>query len=189
MHTPWKQRLKSWMVPQAGGVDSLQDKIAAGLYHYQFHRDDGYIRFHLRVERSGESLLIAGASEAVHISRDGTPVIKRLLEGESRETLASELPTAAEPWIAQGVQILKELGSPSSRFPVFNLSDPVDDPRDAELIAPFQADVELDEAKAFAFDSAKDVGRWYSPCTILADDSNIRLIDWCKQSNGPRTWA
>ena len=185
MHTPWKQRLKSWIVPQAGGVDPLQGNVASGLYHYQFHRDDGYIRFHLRVERSGESLLIAGASEAVQVSRDGTPVIKRLLDGESPQTLANHLPAAAEPWIAQGVRIMAELGSPSSRFPVFNLGDPANDPRDAELIAPFQADVELDNAEHLhsilrkLWDAGIPHAR-FLPTTQTSDDHLVQAVEWAE---------
>ena len=74
---PWHQQLKSWLVPQVHGGGGPRSQIDSGMYHYQRPRDDGYMRFHLRVERSGESLLIAGASEAVRLSRNGTTVIKR----------------------------------------------------------------------------------------------------------------
>ncbi len=139
----WKQHLKTWVVPQpARAVDSGQPKIDTGMYHYQRSRDDGYMRFHLRVERNGQSLLIAGASEAVRLSTTGTTLIKRLLDGESAEQLSSELKSVgAEQLVSEVLEIIEELGSPSSRLPIFNLSDPVDDPCDADLIAPFQADV------------------------------------------------
>jgi radical SAM protein with 4Fe4S-binding SPASM domain len=185
MQTPWKQRLKSWIIPQVGGVGALEEKIAPGLYHYQLLRDDGYMRFHLRVENSGESLLIAGASEAVRISQAGTPVLQRLLQGESPESVAGELPADAEPWIAQGVQIMQELGSPSSRFPVFNLKDPVNDSRDAELIAPFQADVEVDGTGQLQsilrqlWDAGIPHAR-FLPTGQVSDQQLVQAVEWAE---------
>ncbi len=185
MDTAWKQRLKAWMVPQFGTVSSGKESVPAGLYHYQFQRDDGYIRFHLRVERSGQSLLIAGASEAVRVSREGTPLLKRLLEGESGETVARSFPAAAKPWIDRCAHVLKELGSPSARFPVFNLGDPVEETRDAELIAPFQADVEIGEADRLhailrkLWDAGIPHAR-FLPTASVSTEQLVQAVEWAE---------
>ncbi len=188
----WQQQMKSWMVPTPGrAADARQPGIEAGMYHYQRSRDDGFMRFHLRVERNGESLLIAGASEAVRLSRAGTTVIKRMLDGESAEVLASELQAAgadqrrASQLVAEVAEIVAELGSPSSRFPVFNLSDPADDPRDAELIAPFQADVEVENVVQLRSILEK---LWqagipharFLPAAELPDDQLVQAVEWAE---------
>jgi radical SAM protein with 4Fe4S-binding SPASM domain len=183
--TAWKQRLKSWMFPQFGTITPAEADVPSGLYHYQFRRDDGYIRFHLRVERSGQSLLIAGASEAVRVSREGTPLLKRLLEGESGETVAATFPAAAKPWIDRCVQVLEELGSPSSRFPVFNLGDPVEESRDAELIAPFQADVELGDADQLhpILRSLWEAGiphARFLPTASVSTEQLVQAVEWAE---------
>ena len=87
----WQQQLKSWLVPQVDVGDRRSSQVDSGMYHYQRARDDGYMRFHLRVERNGESLLIAGASEAVRLSSDGTYVIKTLLDGGDPKAQAETL--------------------------------------------------------------------------------------------------
>lgn len=179
------QPLKSWIVPDfdTGG---RQPPLEAGMHHYQRPRDDGYMRFHLRVERGGESLLIAGASEAVRLSRDGTAVIKRLLDGEDPQALVDELSSpAAERLVADVQKILEELGSPSARFPIFNLSDPANDPRDADLIAPFQADVDVDDLTLLRSILQK---LWaagiphvrFLPGAQLSDDDLVQAVEWAE---------
>ncbi len=184
---PWKQRLKTWIVPQVRAVGAQQPLVEAGMYHYQRPRDDGYMRFHLRVERSGESLLIAGASEAVRMSRDGTTVIKRLLDGETPEALAGELPPGAQQLVAEVTEIIEELGSPSSRFPIFNLSDPVNDPRDADLMAPFQADVDVEDLAQLRpivqklWEAGIPHAR-FLPAPQLSDDDLVQAVEWAEDS-------
>jgi len=183
----WKQRLKTWVVPRrplAAGAEP--PRVATGMYHYQRARESGYIRFHLRVERSGESLLIAGASEALKLSRAGTAVAKRLLDGEPAVTLAEAFQAGGlGHLVSEVVEMIEELGSPSSRFPIFNLSDPVDDPRDADLMAPFQADVELT-----ARDNVRPILQklWdagiphvrFLPAAELSDQRLLQAVEWAE---------
>lgn len=183
----WKQRWKNWMVPQPGtAVDSGPPCIEPGMYHYQRPRDDGYMRFHLRVEHSGESLLIAGASEAVRLSRAGTTVIKRLLDGGSAADVSREFPQAAgERLVAEVQVIIAELGDPSSRFPIFNISDPLDGPREASLIAPFQADVEIEDLARLRpilqklWEAGIPHAR-FVPAAELPDDQLVQAVEWAE---------
>ena len=187
----WQQQLKSWLVPQVDVGDRRSSQVDSGMYHYQRARDDGYMRFHLRVERNGESLLIAGASEAVRLSCDGTYVIKKLLGGGDPKALVNELSaqgadqSGAEQLVAEVEEIIAELGGPSSRFPIFNLSDPVNDPRDADLMAPFQADVDVEDLSQLRSILQK---LWaagipharFLPGPQLSDDDLVKAVEWAE---------
>ena len=183
----WKQRLKTWVVPQpAQGLGFAGPKVTAGMYHYPRPRDGHFIRFHLRVEPSGESLLIAGASEALRLSRAGTSVTKQLLDGRSAAELVAEWShPGADGLVRQVQEIIDELGSPSSRFPIFNLADPVDDPRDAELMAPFQADVEVNGSPSLRpiLQKLWEAGIPHVrmlPDQNLADDQLLEAVEWAE---------
>ncbi len=143
MDVTWKERIKSWLVPTPAGA-RLAPSVAAGMYHYQHERDGEYIRFHLRVEPHGEALLIAGASEVARLSPAGATAAKALLESNDRDSLVAGVHSPAVQQLYRDVDLLlDELGGGSSRFPIFNLPDPLENARDTERIAPFQADMEI----------------------------------------------
>ena len=145
MTTAWTKRIKSWLVPSPS-APHLAPNVPPGIYHYQCERDSEYIRFHLRIEPNGEALLIAGASEVARLSRVGAEAAKRLLDAEDRNALVASIKHPnVQNLYREVTSLLDELGRPNSRFPIFNLSDPIDSTRDAKLIAPFQADVEIGE--------------------------------------------
>lgn len=139
------QEIKHWILPvtREPGVP----RVEPGLYHYQRARDGAWVRFHLRVDRDGSGLLIAGAAEAVRLTFAGVFVARGLLEGRDAETLARELGSrspgdAVRESVDEVQRVLADLSAPSGRYPIFNLGDPsVEDVPD--LLAPFQADVEL----------------------------------------------
>lgn len=136
---PLPQKLKDWIVPRVGQPKSTV--AAPGLYHYQRELEDGYIRYHLRVDPDGHGLLIAGASEAMRLSPIGTFVAKALLDGQTGDSVAANLAANQSAVIEQVASALDELGRPSGRFPIFNITDPVSSAHRLQLMAPFQADV------------------------------------------------
>jgi radical SAM protein with 4Fe4S-binding SPASM domain len=132
------QRLKRWILPTPGG--QVSQSVAPGLYHYQRETIDGFIRYHLRVDPDGQGVLIAAASEAVRLSPAGAAVAKRLLDGHVVDEIASDLAMPGHD-ISQLKLTIDQLGQPSGRYPIFNLTDPVALDRPSCLMAPFQADV------------------------------------------------
>jgi radical SAM protein with 4Fe4S-binding SPASM domain len=132
----WRERLRRWLVPsrQAG-------HLSPGLYHFVRPMDGRYLRYHLRVETSGQALLVAAASEAARLSPAGAVAARGLLEGRSARELAGELSAhGAGDAVRDVQQLLAHLGQPSVRYPIFNLADPALD-RPTGLLAPFQADL------------------------------------------------
>ncbi len=134
------ERLKNLLIPRPAQRHAAPP-VAPGLYHFQHALDDGFIRFHLRVERDGHALLIAGASEAARLSPAGARIAKVLLGGVPADDLREKTPDLDNTTIDEVARLLEQLGRPSGRFPIFNLSDPATSDRDLELMAPFQADI------------------------------------------------
>lgn len=141
---------REWILPTAAG-SAKATQLAPGLYHYQRARDGQYLRFHLRIDPDGTGLLLAAAAEAIRLSPVAAVVARLLLEGsaldQAVESLTSDyrlsLPDA-EQIVDQVNEVLNDLGRPDSRFPVFNLVDPSAASGDVRLMAPFQADLEID---------------------------------------------
>ena len=78
---------------------------------------------------------------------------------------------------------MDELGGSSSRFPVFNLSDPGFDSRGAELVAPFQADVDVHDLKQLQsiLRSLWEAGIPHArllPDAKLNDDDLVQAVEW-----------
>jgi radical SAM protein with 4Fe4S-binding SPASM domain len=137
------RRWLPWLLPTARGL-SRQARLSPGLYHFQRERDGQYIRYHLRVEGQGHGLLIAAASEAVRLSPLGAAIAHGLLSDRSTAEVAATLglkPTSEA--IVQVERVVRELGRPSARFPIFNLADPAASDQPVDLMAPFQADLEV----------------------------------------------
>lgn len=137
------QRWKHLILPMDQRPDS-PERIEAGLYHFQLERDGQYLRLHLRVDRSGQSLLIANASEAVRFSWVGTIICLALLEGNHQRDIVKLLKIPQGEQLVQSVrETLDQIGRPDQRFPIFNLADPSFESAAGGLLAPFQADVEM----------------------------------------------
>jgi radical SAM protein with 4Fe4S-binding SPASM domain len=103
------------------------------------------MRYHLRVEHSGQALLLAGAAEVLRLTTTGAIAAYGILEGKADTAIVTDLasmPRAAE-MIAEVRQKIDQLGRPSSHYPIFNLADPLVEEFPHGLIAPFQADVVL----------------------------------------------
>jgi radical SAM protein with 4Fe4S-binding SPASM domain len=168
----WK-KIKPWILPS---VDSLHPSLRPGLYHYRRERAGEHVRFHLRVENSGQALLLAAAVEAVKLTRSGAIVAYGLLEGKSEAAIIGDLDhlPQAEQIIDQVKQMLEDLGLPRKRYPIFNLTDPMVEENPQGLIAPFQADLvlgSLDSVKA-CLDSLWDAG---IPHVRLVDSDKLAL--------------
>lgn len=133
------------------------DPVSPGLYHYMRSagQDDysagAYTRFHLRVDLDGSGLLLANASAAAHLSPAGVVIAKGLLEDESQEEVIAQLKSAfrgadrstMEADLKRVAGLIAGLVAPGDNYPVVNLEDAALSPFDAQLVAPFQADVEL----------------------------------------------
>ncbi len=141
----WQQKLRKWFVPEP--ARSARPKLVApGLYAFQRSRDGEYVRYHLRVDPSGDAILLVAASEAVRLSATGALIAKRLLEGESPQRVEAEIGGPyAQHLVGVVTKLLDEIGRPSARYPIFNLADPLAGGPAAQLMAPLQADVELEE--------------------------------------------
>jgi radical SAM protein with 4Fe4S-binding SPASM domain len=139
-------KLKTWVLPSVL-LSELSSKITPGLHHYRRERDGQFVRYHLRVENSGQSLLLVAAAEAVRLTSSGTIAAYGILEGRSDEAILADLtsiPNGAA-LISEVRQLIQVLGQPSKRYPVFNLTDATGEDQPLGLIAPFQADVVLGE--------------------------------------------
>lgn len=138
-------KIRSWIIPTSSVGQSAS--IPAGMWHYSRQRDHSFVRFHLRVDHSGQALLIAAASEAVHLTRSGAIAARGILEGKSEAEITVELNqmAAAPEIICQIRSLMDHLGSPNKRYPIFNLPDSASEYQSSGLIAPFQADIELPE--------------------------------------------
>jgi radical SAM protein with 4Fe4S-binding SPASM domain len=125
--------------------------IRPGLYHYMREADGGFVRFHLRVDTSGNGLLLANAAAAAQLRVSGVIIAKGLLEGESVEAIVGQLlrsfygvtSTQATADIAQVRKIINDLASPGDNYPILNLADPSFSPQATPLDKPLSADVPL----------------------------------------------
>ena len=131
--------------------------IPPGLYQYmrssgqEEYEAGAYTRFHLRVDPDGHGLLLANASAAVHLSPSGAVIAKGLLEDENEEDIIARLKKSfrganqqtMETDLERVAGLIAALVAPGDNYPVMNLEDAAISPYDAELMAPFQADVVL----------------------------------------------
>lgn len=127
--------------------------VAPGIYHVIRQRDGVQTRFHLRVEHDGGGMLIANATAAARLSPTGTLIAKRLFDGSNEAAIVQELEAnfsgASQKTMHADIDrlrtLLNNLADPNSEYPVINFEDAALSPRQARLIAPFQADVHLAE--------------------------------------------
>ena len=117
----WQNILKSALIPSPVSNTPV---VAPGLFHFLRHDDGAYVRFHLRVDPGGHSILIAGAAEAVQLSPQSTYIAKRLLEDESTEELTADLPPSFAEEVASIGRLLEELSRPRGRYPILSFPEP-----------------------------------------------------------------
>lgn len=147
--TDWATDIKHWIWPKPAAHPRLPESslVPAGIYHYPRERDGQNLRYHLRVERSGQGVLLAAASEGVRLSAAGVTIAKALLDGQPVNEVAESLPFVNAATVVKQIQhTIHSLGVPGPRYPIFDLIDPVASVGPHGLIAPFQADVVLGES-------------------------------------------
>jgi len=127
--------------------------IQPGLYHYIREVRGRATRFHLRVDRSGSGLLLAGASVAVRLRASGVILAKGLLENDDRPAVLARLKrsfrSVSEKQANQDADrmraLVEQLAVPSDTYPVINLADPTFMPAEYPLDCPLSADMPLAE--------------------------------------------
>ncbi len=125
--------------------------IAPGLYHAMREIDGSYTRFHLRVDRSGQGLLLANATAAARLNPSGVVMAKGILDGASEETLLRRLssafrnvsPEQAKEDIERVRRLFADLEAPGDNYPILNLADPTFTKDALPLEKPFSADIPL----------------------------------------------
>lgn len=129
--------------------------VRPGLYHYmraagqEAYTAGAYTRFHLRVDPDGRGLLLANASAAIHLASSGVVIAKGLLEDDSEEEIVARLKStfrgAKESTMLADLErvagLIAGLVAPGDNYPVTNLEAADLSPFEAQLMAPFQADV------------------------------------------------
>lgn len=127
--------------------------IRPGLYHFMYEAAGEATRFHLRVDSSGNGLLLAGASAAARLRPSGVIVAKGLLEGDEEPALLERLRRCfrhvpiedARLDIKRVLGLIDDLAEPGDTYPIVNLADPTFTPSADRLDRPFSADVPLAE--------------------------------------------
>jgi radical SAM protein with 4Fe4S-binding SPASM domain len=141
---------KDWILPRTADV-LPPPLVRPGLYHFQRRHDQGFLRYHLRVDDQGPAVLIAGACEAVLLSPAGAAAAKALLEGKDEHEVERSLPVVNAHRVVEDVRdALIDLGRWDLRYPIFNLVDPTLSERAWKMSAPFQADLVLDNGERTA---------------------------------------
>lgn len=125
--------------------------ITPGLFHYMREAEGTFTRFHLRVDSTGNGLLLANASAAARLRPSGVIIAKGLLEGREEADIVDRLTASfhdATPWqAAEDIErvrgIIASLDTPGDNYPILNLADPSFSPQLAPLDRPLSADVPL----------------------------------------------
>ena len=127
--------------------------IKPGLFHFQRDVDGVPLRFHLRVDSTGNGLLVANAAAAARLRPSGVIIAKAILEGKQDSAIALQLQTAfrgvtveqAAADVHRVRAIVADLESPGDNYPILNLADPAYAPTEAPLDRPLSADVPMAE--------------------------------------------
>lgn len=128
--------------------------LKPGLYHYLRDSGEGtYTRFHLRVDPSGDGVLLANATAAARLRPSGLVIAKALLDGEQPDRIVQRLQGAfralsraqAEADIQRVRELIARLDSPGDNYPIINLDDPAFAGDVPPLAKPIAADVPLGE--------------------------------------------
>jgi MoaA/NifB/PqqE/SkfB family radical SAM enzyme len=133
--------------------------IPAGVYHYQRTAGDRTARFHLRVDPSGNGLLLANAKSAVRLHPSGVILTKGLLEYQNETALVEKIirifrgvgAEHARADLAHVRELIAQLEAPGDNFPLFSTGDASFSPENVPLERPISADVPL--CKPFYMDA------------------------------------
>jgi len=125
--------------------------IQPGLYHYVREVEGAATRFHLRVDATGNGLLLANAAASARLAASGVIIAKGLLDGGDPAAVARRARACfrrvSADQIASDVaavqQLIGKLASPAGDYPIINLADPAFSPKAAPLDRPISADVPL----------------------------------------------
>ena len=125
--------------------------IEPGLYHYQRQADGVTARLHLRVDASGNGVLLANAACAVRLHPSGVVIAKGLLEGQDEYAILEKLTKAFSGVTGQQVAVdmnhvqslITSLEKPHHDYPILNPADPSFSPHVTPLERPISADVPL----------------------------------------------
>jgi len=125
--------------------------IKPGLYPYRRETGGTFTRFHLRVDSTGQGVLLANASAAARLRPSGVIIAKGLLEDDEQGLIVDRLvrsfrgvvPQQAAADVERVRGIIAALDSPGDNYPILNLADPGFSPEIAPLDKPLSADVPL----------------------------------------------
>jgi len=140
------QALRPWPVSPIARAG-----IKPGLHHYLREAEGTFTRFHLRVDSTGNGLLLANASAAARLHASGVIITKGLLEKEEEPVIVDRLlrsfrmvtPQQAAEDVRRVGEIISTLEMPGDNYPIVNLADPSFSPEVAPLDRPLSADVPL----------------------------------------------
>ena len=126
-------------------------EISPGLHHFARERDGAICRFHLRVDSTGDGLLVANAAAMARLSSTGVVIAKALLEGEDLATITARVKKLFRGASAERVaadmaaveEMIERMESPDDGYPILNLADPALGPKSLPLERPLMADVTL----------------------------------------------
>lgn len=127
--------------------------IKPGVYPYMYQEGGEVTRFHLRVDRDGNGILLANATAAARLRPSGVIIARGLLECQDKQEILSQLsasfrevkPAAAQQDVENVRQVLSSLAAPGDNYPILNLPDPSFAPEATLLEKPLSADVSLVE--------------------------------------------
>ncbi len=152
------RRWRSYFGHSAGGDRNAGSPIARagirpGLYHFMYEAAGEATRFHLRVDSSGNGLLLAGASAAARLRPSGVILAKGLLEGDDEPALLERLRRCFRNVTVEEARLdikrvwglIDDLAEPGDTYPIVNLADPTFTPSADRLDRPLSADVPLAE--------------------------------------------
>ncbi len=126
-------------------------EIEPGLYHYMREVEGTGVRFHLRVDSTGNGLLLANAATAARLRASGVVIAKGLLDGDDDRTIATRLRKCFRGVSTDGAAadidrvrgIIAALETPGDNYPIINLTDPALTEQEAPLDRPLSADVPM----------------------------------------------
>ncbi len=122
-----------------------------GLYHYLRQADGATARIHLRIDASGEGMLLANAACAVRLHPSGVVIAKGILDGRDENKIVEQLMKLFRGLSSQEAladlkhvySLISWLEKPHKDYPILNLADPSFSPRASPLERPIAADVPL----------------------------------------------
>jgi radical SAM protein with 4Fe4S-binding SPASM domain len=145
----WKQLFHRFLARRGSPIARVG--IEPGLYHYQRQADGVTTRLHLRVDASGNGVLLANAACAVRLHPSGVVIAKGLLEGQDENAILEKLMKAFSGVTGQQVaadmnhvqSLIASLEKPRHDYPILNPADPSFSPHVTPLERPISADVPL----------------------------------------------